>query len=110
MFKLKIAWESITNMWKIGSPGTGSKLTLTLANEQILDASKLKKCADDNFKFDENGRTFWKWVENMVGKGEIAHYEQFLLSLTVFSKDLHRRQVKTRAKVWKRVKSLGYSD
>ena len=35
--------------------------------------------ADDIFKSDENGRKFSKWVENAVGKGEIAHHEQFLL-------------------------------
>ena len=46
---------------------------------QILDSSKLKELADVNFKFDENGRKFSKWVENAVGKGEIARYEQFLL-------------------------------
>ena len=50
---------------------------LTLS--QILDSSKLKEFADDNFKFDENGRKFSKQVENTVGKGEIACYEQFLL-------------------------------
>ena len=33
---------------------------------------KLKESADDNFKFDENGRKFSKRVENTVGKGEIA--------------------------------------
>ena len=33
-------------------------------------------CADDNFKFDENGRNLSKRVENTVGKGEIARYEQ----------------------------------
>ena len=38
--------------------------------------------------FDENGRKFSKWAENTVGKGEIARDEQFLLFLTVFSKDL----------------------
>ena len=31
-----------------------------------------KKFSDDNFKFDENGRKLSKWVENTVGKGEIA--------------------------------------
>ena len=46
---------------------------------QILDWSKLKEFADNNFKFDENGRKFLKQVENTVGKGEIAHFEQFLL-------------------------------
>ena len=39
----------------------------------------MKDLADDNFKFDENGRKFTKPVENTVGKGEIACYEQFLL-------------------------------
>ena len=35
--------------------------------------------ADDSFKFDEFGTKFFKNVENTVGKGEIACYEQFLL-------------------------------
>ena len=30
-------------------------------------------------QFDKNGRKVSKWVENTVGKGEIARYEQFLL-------------------------------
>ena len=47
--------------------------------QQILDSSKLKGFADNNFKFDKNGRMFFKWVENTVVKGEIARYEQFLL-------------------------------
>ena len=47
--------------------------------EQILDSSKMKEFAVDNFEFDENGRKFSQRVENTVGKGEIAHYEQFLL-------------------------------
>ena len=34
----------------------------------ILDSSKLKGFTDDNFKFDENGRKFFKRVENTVGK------------------------------------------
>ena len=50
-----------------------------LPNDKILDSSKLKQFADDSFKFDENSRKFSKCVENTVGKGEIARYEQFLL-------------------------------
>ena len=46
---------------------------------QILESSKLKLSADGKFKFDENGRKFPKKVENTVGNGEIARYEQFLL-------------------------------
>ena len=45
---------------------------------QNLDSSKQKDFADDNFRFDEDGRKFSKRVENTVGKGEIARYEQFL--------------------------------
>ena len=42
--------------------------------------------AVDNSKFDENGRKLSKWVENTVGKGEIARYEQFLLFPQCFQK------------------------
>ena len=52
----------------------------------MLVASKLKGFADDNFTFDENGRKCYKWVENTVGKGEIARYEQFLLFPQCFQK------------------------
>ena len=38
-------------------------------NNKYLDCSKLQEFADKNFKFDENGRNFSKWVENTVGKG-----------------------------------------
>ena len=48
----------------------------------------LKEFADDNFKFDENGRKLSKRVENTVGKGEIARYEQFLLFPQCFLKRL----------------------
>ena len=41
--------------------------------QQISDSSKMKELTDDNFKFDTNGRKFSKWVEKMVGKGEISH-------------------------------------
>ena len=56
-----------------------SRLIQPITRRQILDSSKMKEFADDNFKFDENGRQLSKWVENTVGKGEIACYEQFLL-------------------------------
>ena len=56
------------------------------SKQQILDTTKLKEFEDDNFKFDENGRKFLKRVENAVGKGEIARYEQFLLFPQCFQK------------------------
>ena len=57
-----------------------------LPDNKILDGSKLKQSADNNFKFHENSRKFSKWVENTVGKGEIACYEQFLLFPQCFQK------------------------
>ena len=38
------------------------------------------------FQIDENGRKLSKRVENTVGKGEIAPYEQFLLFPQCFQK------------------------
>ena len=56
------------------------ELTLKpITRRQILDSSKLKEFADDNFKFDENGRKLSEQLENTVGKGEIARNKQFLL-------------------------------
>ena len=57
-----------------------------LPDDKILDRSKLKQSADDNFKFDVNIRKFSKRIENTVGKGEIARYEQFLLFPQCFQK------------------------
>ena len=53
-------------------PGKG--LNIHVTRRQILDSSNLKEFADDSFKFDENGKELSKWVENTVGKGEIACY------------------------------------
>ena len=58
----------------------------TLPDDKILDWSKLKQFADDDIKFDENSRKFSIRVENTVSKGEIAHYEQFLLFPQCFQK------------------------
>ena len=38
------------------------------------------------FQIDENGRKSSRRVENTVGRGEIARYEQFLLFLQCFQK------------------------
>ena len=66
-------------------PSTLSFLN-SFPNDEILDSSKLKEFADDNFEFDEKGRKFSKRVENTAGKGEIARSEQFLLFPQCFQK------------------------
>ena len=81
-----------------------SKCTsLPFPKQQILDFSKQKEFADDNFKFDGNGRKFSKWVENTVGKGESVCQEHFLHFL-VFLINLYCRHVKTRPCLGKGVK------
>ena len=52
----------------------------------MLDSSKLRELADDNFRFEENGRKLPKRVEIAVRKGEIARYEQFFLFHQCFQK------------------------
>ena len=73
-------------------------------NNKILDSSKLKEFAEDNFKFDEKGTKFSEWFENTVGKGEIARYEQFLLFPQCFQKTCTAETWKP-GLVWERVKS-----
>ena len=65
---------------------TRLKLFLSLSQATNFRLFQTDKFADDNFEFDENGRKFSKRVENTVGKGEIARYEQFLLFPQYFQK------------------------
>ena len=74
-----------------------------LPDDRFFDWSKLKQSADHNFKFDENTRKLSKRVENTVGKGEIAHYEQFLLFPQCFQKACFPR-VSKGVIVWEWVK------
>ena len=52
---------------------------------QFLHPYKLKEFAEDNSKLDEKGIVPQR-VENTVGKGKIACYEQFLLFPQCFQK------------------------
>ena len=51
----------------------------------------------------QNGRKSSKWVENTLGKGEIAHYEQFLLFPQCFQKTCNANRWKPGIN-WERVK------
>ena len=61
---------------------------------KVLDSSKLKVFADDNFEFYKNSKMFPERIENAVGKGEIARYEQFLLFPQCFQKTCSAVHVK----------------
>ena len=51
---------------------------------EVFDSSKLKKFADDNIKFDENGRKFEKQVENTVGKKKKKKKLQLASNFSIF--------------------------
>ena len=65
-------------------------------HKKVLDSSKLKEFADNNFKFVENDRKFSKRIEN-TGKRRNCSLRAISPFPTVFSKDLYCRHVKTRA-------------
>ena len=77
---------------------------LPVPKQQILDSSKHKEFADDNFKFDEKGRKLSERVENTVEMGEIARYVQFLLFLHCFQKT-YSVDTEKLGLVWERVRS-----
>ena len=77
------------------------------SKRQILDFSKLKKFADNNFKFEENGRKSTIWVENTVGNGGIARHKQFLLFPQCFQKTCTADSLKP-GLVWERVKEPSF--
>ena len=69
---------------RLFTPPPAPHLTLSQTTEFRL--SKLKEFADDNFRFDENSRKFFKRVGNTAGKRETARYEQFLFFPQCFRK------------------------
>ena len=59
------------NLYKSGLLQFSKGLTLSqMISFRLFQTER----ADDNFKLDENSEKFSKWVENAVGKGEIANY------------------------------------
>ena len=65
--------------------------------QQISDCTKLKDCADDNFKFNENAGELSKMVENTCEKRRNCSLRAISPFSTVFSKDLYYRHVKSKA-------------
>ena len=57
-----------------------------LPQQQILDSSKLKEFADDNFKFDENGRKLSKRVKALWEKEKLLVMSNFSFSHSVFKR------------------------
>ena len=83
-------------------------IILTLSQQQMLRLFQTERVSRRQFKLDEKGRQFSERVENMVWKGAIARYEQFLL-FSVFSKHLYCGHIKP-GLVWERVKSQFHTN
>ena len=87
----------------LSPPGhlTFSKMTiLDFQTERVC--SRLMKMAEsspnnENSKYDESGRMFFKRVENTVEKSRNCSLQAISPFPIVFSKDLYRRHEKTRA-------------
>ena len=67
-----------------------------LPNDKILDWSKLKAFEDDKINETEKLKFVLESVENMVGKGENAGNQHFLLFPHYFSKGFIDRVIKSR--------------
>ena len=77
-----------------GKPASGLEKNIvrstgySLPNDKILDWSKLKAFADDRLNKIKKNEIFGGWVENIVGKGENAGFQNFSFSHYVFKRRL----------------------
>ena len=78
VYEIYPAKYCLKNSWKAWKGEQASAMLITLFQTTNFTLFTLKKFADDNIIYDENGLKFFKWVKKTVGKGEIARYEQFL--------------------------------
>ena len=66
---------------KIMSSGDGLKLNIInpLSDDKIVALAKLKAFADDNFIVTQTVQFLFERLQNVVGKGENASYQHFIL-------------------------------
>ena len=67
-----------------------------LPNNKIFDCSKLKAFPDDKLNLAEKLKFVFGRIENIMGKGENAGYQHFLLFLQCLPKAFFFRVVKGR--------------
>ena len=86
------------------TPENTLELFKSLPNDKILDWSKLKAFADEKINVTKQLKFGKGRVENIVGKGENAGYQHFLLFPQCFQKTTFLGLLKVRI-VWERMKS-----
>ena len=62
------------------------RFQLTLSQTTNYRLFQTQRYADDNFELDEYWQKVLQKLEDIVGKGEIGHYQQFLLLTQCFQK------------------------
>ena len=72
------------------------RILLVLLKKNILGQSKFKGFADDKINVTQKLKFVLERVENIVGKGENAVYEHFLLYPQCFQRTLSLRVVKSK--------------
>ena len=77
-------------------------LVNSLPNDNVLDWSKLEAFADDKGNLNEKLKLVSRRIENIVGKGEFAGYQHFLLFPQCFEKPSLSGSLKV-GTVWYRV-------
>ena len=68
----------------------------SLPNDKFLDWSELEELADNKINVTKKLKFASRRVENIVGKGENAGYQHFLLFLQCFLKAFFLRVIKSR--------------
>ena len=66
-------------MQKVRKPLLSAERVNSLPDDKILHLSKLKSAADDKLNLTQNLRFVFQKLENIVGKGENAGHQHFLL-------------------------------
>ena len=74
------------------NPNTTNQLNY-LPKDTILDLSNLKAFVDEKMNVTETLKFVWRWVVNIVRKGENAGYQHFFAFSTMFSRDLFLRVI-----------------
>ena len=74
----------------------------TISDDKIMDLSHFKTFADDKLNIAQTAEFAFNRTENIVGKGENAGYQHFLLFLQCFQKASLPQSLQSEI-VWQRV-------
>ena len=94
--RVMIKWNNLKGRYMFLCTSSGRTEFNSLPNNKFLDWSKFKASADDKINVNEKFKFIFGRVENIVGKGENAGYQHFLLFPTMFSKGFILKVIKSR--------------